>query len=152
MNRIDKLQDDLGKCKTENEELIMDLRECKTRMAFLEEKKAMLQIDLDRERKRNTKRGLAKEVSADSMNNVDEEKNLPVTVHHKQANILGCFPAFVGKSCTQPRVQPPLHQSQPNPFDAYKRKIEDKSNDFMHAQRKGTDPDSGEKRLNQTHV
>ena len=55
MNRIDKLQDELGKCKTENESLIFDLRECKTKMAFLEEKKAMLQIELAREKKRTKK-------------------------------------------------------------------------------------------------
>lgn len=90
MNRLDKLQDELGKCKTENEELIMDLRECKTRMAFLEEKKAMLQIELDRERKKNKKKvqenhkALEHDKSIDDMNNVDEEKNLHVTVHHKQ--------------------------------------------------------------------
>lgn len=117
MNRLDKLQDELGKCKTENEELIMDLRECKTRTAFLEEKKAMLQIELDRERKKNKKklqdsyRALEHDKSIDDMNNVDEEKNLHVTVHHKQSNILGCFPAFVGKSCIQPRVHPATIQS-----------------------------------------
>ena len=42
MDKIDKLQEELAKCKTENESLIFDLRECKTSLAFLEEKKAML--------------------------------------------------------------------------------------------------------------
>ena len=42
MEKIDKLQEELAKCKTENESLIFDLRECKTSLAFLEEKKAML--------------------------------------------------------------------------------------------------------------
>lgn len=53
--KIEKLQDELSKCRTENESLIFDLRECKTNMAFLEEKKAMLQIELARERKKITK-------------------------------------------------------------------------------------------------
>ena len=52
MHRVEKLQEELSKCKTENESLIFDLRECKTKMAFLEEKKAMLQIELTRERKK----------------------------------------------------------------------------------------------------
>ena len=42
MDKIEKLQEELAKCKTENESLIFDLRECKTSLAFLEEKKAML--------------------------------------------------------------------------------------------------------------
>ena len=52
MDKIDKLQEELAKCKTENESLIFDLRECKTSLAFLEEKKAMLQIELAREKKK----------------------------------------------------------------------------------------------------
>ena len=41
MDKIEKLQEELAKCKTENESLIFDLRECKTSLAFLEEKKAI---------------------------------------------------------------------------------------------------------------
>ena len=52
MEKIDKLQEELRKCRTENESLIFDLRECKTKMAFLEEKKAMLQIEIAKEKKK----------------------------------------------------------------------------------------------------
>ena len=108
MARIDKLQDELGKCKNENESLIFDLRECKTKMAFLEEKKAMLQIELTRERKKKSKQ--MKDAEDDkSMNGADEEKNINVTVH-SQSNYLGCFP-FGGKSNMSVRVQPALSQN-----------------------------------------
>ena len=70
--KIDKLQEDLTKCKTENESLIFDLRECKTSLAFLEEKKAMLQIELAREKKKKfSKESASRSVISDDF--ADEE-------------------------------------------------------------------------------
>ena len=78
--KIDKLQEDLTKCKTENESLIFDLRECKTSLAFLEEKKAMLQIELAREKKKKfSKESASRSVISDDF--ADEEKNINLTVH-----------------------------------------------------------------------
>ena len=106
MNRIDKLQEELSKCKTENESLIFDLRECKTKMAFLEEKKAMLQIELTREKKKRT---LHKESRSDigSVDFPDEDKNINVTVH-SQPNWGGCFPMCGGKQKMTMKVTPAL--------------------------------------------
>ena len=75
------------------------MRECKTKAAFLEEKKAMLQIELAREKKKNNKKySIIKDVSEDRSISADEDKSVNVTVHTKQqANVLGCFP-FGGKS------------------------------------------------------
>ena len=95
MNRIDKLQDELGKCKTENESLIFDLRECKTKMAFLEEKKAMLQIELAREKKKKVKNGIRNDISDDA-GAEEEDQRINLTVH-SQPNWGGCFPMCGGK-------------------------------------------------------
>jgi len=95
MTRIDKLQEELGKCKTENESLIFDLRECKTKMAFLEEKKAMLQIELAREKKKKIKTNASQSVISEDFGDT-EEKNINLTVH-SQPNWGGCFPMCGGK-------------------------------------------------------
>ena len=80
MDKIDKLQGELSKCKTENESLIFDLRECKTKMAFLEEKKAMLQIELAREKKKRVlNKNPAGSLVSDDL--AEEDKNINVTVH-----------------------------------------------------------------------
>ena len=95
MNRIDKLQEELGKCKTENESLIFDLRECKTKMAFLEEKKAMLQIELAREKKKRLKNQSSRnDISDDAGAEEDQKINLTV---HSQPAWGGCFPMCGGK-------------------------------------------------------
>ena len=95
MTRIDKLQEELGKCKTENESLIFDLRECKTKMAFLEEKKAMLQVELAREKKKKIKTNASHSVISEDFGDT-EEKNINLTVH-SQPNWGGCFPMCGGK-------------------------------------------------------
>ena len=50
--RISNLEEDLERCRRENENLIDDLRDSKTKVAVLEEGKAQLQMELIRERKR----------------------------------------------------------------------------------------------------
>ena len=105
MNRIDKLQDELGKCKTENESLIFDLRECKTKMAFLEEKKAMLQIELAREKKRTKKQSIRNDISDDA-GAEEEDQKINLTVH--QPNWGGCFPMCGGKQKMTMKVTPAL--------------------------------------------
>ena len=80
MEKIDKLQDELRKCRTENESLIFDLRECKTRMAFLEEKKAMLQIEIAKEKKKRLQKEQASR-SGISDDAAEEGKNINLTVH-----------------------------------------------------------------------
>ena len=52
---IVNLEEELRRCKQENESLIFDLRDSKTKVAMLEEKKAQLQMELQRERKRQVK-------------------------------------------------------------------------------------------------
>ena len=95
MDKIDRLQEELGKCKTENESLIFDLRECKTKMSFLEEKKAMLQIELAREKKKKVvKEKPSASVLSDDF--ADEDKNINLTVH-SQPNWGACFPMCGGK-------------------------------------------------------
>ena len=42
-------------CKKENESLIDDLRDSKTKVAVLEEKRAQLQIELQKEKKKQNK-------------------------------------------------------------------------------------------------
>lgn len=106
MNRIDKLQDELGKCKTENESLIFDLRECKTKMAFLEEKKAMLQIELAREKKKKVKNGIRNDISDDA-GAEEEDQRINLTVH-SQPNWGGCFPMCGGKQKMTMKVTPAL--------------------------------------------
>lgn len=49
---IINLEEELRKCKQENESLIFDLRDSKTKVAVLEESRAMMQMELTRERKR----------------------------------------------------------------------------------------------------
>ena len=53
--RIESTQSELLKYKKENESLLDDLRETKTKVAVLEESRAQLQIELARERKRQVK-------------------------------------------------------------------------------------------------
>lgn len=106
MSKIDKLQDELSKCKTENESLIFDLRECKTKMAFLEEKKAMLQIDLTREKKKRTIEKSRSDLGSVDVGE-DEPKNINVTVH-SQSNWGGCFPMCGGKQKMMMKVTPAL--------------------------------------------
>ena len=52
---IVNLEEELRRCKQENESLIFDLRDSKTKVAVLEENKAQLQMELARERKRQVK-------------------------------------------------------------------------------------------------
>lgn len=53
--KIEGLSNELKKYKQENESLIDDLRETKTKVAVLEESKAQLQIEIAKERKRQVK-------------------------------------------------------------------------------------------------
>lgn len=106
MSKIDKLQEELSKCKTENESLIFDLRECKTKMAFLEEKKAMLQIELTREKKKRTINKSRSDLGSVDIGD-DEPKNINVTVH-SQPNWGGCFPMCGGKQKMTMKVTPAL--------------------------------------------
>ena len=55
---IVNLEEELRRCKQENESLIFDLRDSKTKVAVLEENKAQLQMELARERKRQVKQTL----------------------------------------------------------------------------------------------
>ena len=48
--KVDSLQQELIKCQQENESLIFDLRDSKTRVAILEEQKALLEMELVREK------------------------------------------------------------------------------------------------------
>ena len=83
------------------------MRECKTKAAFLEEKKAMLQIELARERKKKHNKSIIKDVSEErSPMNADEGKSVNVTVHTKQNNVLGCFPFGVKNNVTTKKAQP----------------------------------------------
>ena len=52
---VERLQEELSQCKKENESLIDDLRDSKTKVAVLEEKKAQLQIELQKEKKKHNK-------------------------------------------------------------------------------------------------
>ena len=107
ITRIDKLTEELTKCKTENESLIFDLRECKTKMAFLEEKKAMLQIELAKEKnKRILKQQSSRHDETDDAG-ADEDKNINLTVH-SQPNWGGCFPMCGGKQKMTMKVTPAL--------------------------------------------
>ena len=52
---VERLQEELDRYKKENESLIFDLRDSKTKVAVLEEKKAQLQIELLKEKKKHNK-------------------------------------------------------------------------------------------------
>ena len=54
-DKIVNLEEEQRRCKQENESLIFDLRDSKTKVAVLEESKALLQMELTRERKRQVK-------------------------------------------------------------------------------------------------
>ena len=54
-DKIVNLEEEQRRCKQENESLIFDLRDSKTKVAVLEESKALLQMELARERKRQVK-------------------------------------------------------------------------------------------------
>lgn len=50
--KIDSLEQELTKCRQENESLIFDLRDSKTKVAILEEQKALLEMELAREKEK----------------------------------------------------------------------------------------------------
>lgn len=54
--QLDQMEIELKKCKKENEILIDDLCDTKTKVAVLEENKAQLQMELTKERKKNSQK------------------------------------------------------------------------------------------------
>ena len=50
--KLNSLQEELAKCRQENESLIFDLRDSKTKVAILEEQKAQLEMELAREKEK----------------------------------------------------------------------------------------------------
>ena len=75
-------------------------------MAFLEEKKAMLQIELTREKKKRTINKSRSDLGSVDIGD-DEPKNINVTVH-SQPNWGGCFPMCGGKQKMTMKVTPAL--------------------------------------------
>ena len=109
---IVNLEEELRRCKQENESLIFDLRDSKTKVAVLEENKAQLQMELTRERKRQVKQTLgqakvnAEQKIADQRSPRSPALNLTVNTQ-SYGGVFG----MGGKSNFSVKVQPALNST-----------------------------------------
>ena len=109
---IVNLEEELRRCKQENESLIFDLRDSKTKVAVLEENKAQLQMELARERKRQVKQTLgqakvnAEQKIADQRSPRSPALNLTVNTQ-SYGGVFG----MGGKSNFSVKVQPALNST-----------------------------------------